>query len=530
MRSLWPHAQKTAAELGVPAKALSRRPRWKPAGAGAWSAAGRALNSHNLFGIKAGAHWVRREVSAATHEFVDGVRVAQRAAFRAYGSAADSFADYARPARQSALCRRARHRRRRATVRAGVAARRLRHRSVVRGEDRRDRQRADPAACARLVAGRPSGRAHRHVRRRRTGPEGISDEQHALHRKLGAARLPARAGDRQPQRRQRQHARLQPPARRTRRASGEAIGRNYTGAGVEVADLRRLADGLVFARQIDSSGELGRLQQLSAQSDRIDSLLSDSSTSLSGPWSAFFTAAKDVSASPTSQVARSQMLAAASQLTGRWHSIDSQLSQLDDEVDNRVGASVADVNRLSTEIANLNRDIVAAGSNAPPDLLDARAQRIDALSGLSARRPSRRTTARSTSSPPPAASRWCSAIARRRCRRCPIRCIRTACNWRWRPRPARSRCRRPASAGRSADCSNSARACWIPRAPNSVAWRPRSRPRSTLRAGRRRLQRQPRRRVFSLPAPRVTAVQANTGTATLMRASPTSARCRARTW
>lgn len=163
---------------------------------------------------------------------------------------------------------------------------------------------------------------------------------------------------------------------------GDAAGRNYAGAGVEIANLRRLADGLVFARQIDSSGELGRLQQLSTQSDRLDSLLSDSATSLSGPWSAFFTAAQDVSANPTSPIARSQMLAAADQLTGRWHSIDSQLSKLDDEVDNRVAASVNDVNRLSTEIANLNRDIAAAGSNAPPDLLDARASRIDQLAGL----------------------------------------------------------------------------------------------------------------------------------------------------
>jgi len=47
---------------------------------------------------------------------------------------------------------------------------------------------------------------------------------------------------------------------------GEAAGRNYTGAGVEIANLRRLADGLVFARQIDSSGELGRLQVCSSQS------------------------------------------------------------------------------------------------------------------------------------------------------------------------------------------------------------------------------------------------------------------------
>ena len=91
VRSLWPHAQKTAAALGVPAKALvaqaALETNW-----GKRLAGGR---SHNLFGIKAGAQWLGDKVSAATHEFVDGVRVAQRAAFRAYHSAADSFSDYA---------------------------------------------------------------------------------------------------------------------------------------------------------------------------------------------------------------------------------------------------------------------------------------------------------------------------------------------------------------------------------------------------------------------------------------------------
>jgi len=96
VRSLWPHAQKTAAELGVPAKALIAQAALETGWGRRLVGAGHALNSHNLFGIKAGAHWLGEKVSAATHEFVGGVRVAQRAAFRAYGSAADSFADYAR--------------------------------------------------------------------------------------------------------------------------------------------------------------------------------------------------------------------------------------------------------------------------------------------------------------------------------------------------------------------------------------------------------------------------------------------------
>src|SRR6476620_11284494 len=91
VRSVWPHAQRTAAQLGVPAKALVAQAALETN----WGKRLAGGGSHNLFGIKAGAQWLGHQVSAATHEFVDGVRVAQRAAFRAYHSAADSFADYA---------------------------------------------------------------------------------------------------------------------------------------------------------------------------------------------------------------------------------------------------------------------------------------------------------------------------------------------------------------------------------------------------------------------------------------------------
>lgn len=92
VRSLWPHAQKTAAALGVPAKALVAQAALETN----WGKRLAGGDSHNLFGIKAGVQWLGDKVNAATHEFVDGVRVAQHAAFRAYGSAADAFADYAR--------------------------------------------------------------------------------------------------------------------------------------------------------------------------------------------------------------------------------------------------------------------------------------------------------------------------------------------------------------------------------------------------------------------------------------------------
>lgn len=164
--------------------------------------------------------------------------------------------------------------------------------------------------------------------------------------------------------------------------AGTQTGSGYIGSGVAVQKLQRLADGLVFARQVDSSGELGRLQQLSTYSSRLDGLMTGSATSLSGPWSTFFGAAEGVVAEPGSAVARQAMIDAGDQLATRWRALDSQLSSVGREVDARMSSQVDVANQLATEIARLNKDIVAGGSTPNPDLLDQRALRIEKLATL----------------------------------------------------------------------------------------------------------------------------------------------------
>lgn len=95
VESIWPHAQKAAAELGVPAKALVAQAALET-GWGRRLAQKGGDSSNNLFGIKAGSRWKGDSVNTSTHEYVDGVRRTERADFRAYGSAAESFADYTR--------------------------------------------------------------------------------------------------------------------------------------------------------------------------------------------------------------------------------------------------------------------------------------------------------------------------------------------------------------------------------------------------------------------------------------------------
>ena len=95
VRSIWPQAQKAAAELGVPAKALVAQAALET-GWGRRLAGRKDQSSMNLFGIKATGSWTGARVNSRTHEFVAGRRVDERADFRAYGSVAESFADYTR--------------------------------------------------------------------------------------------------------------------------------------------------------------------------------------------------------------------------------------------------------------------------------------------------------------------------------------------------------------------------------------------------------------------------------------------------
>lgn len=95
-RALWPHAEATAARLGVAPQALIAQ-------AALESGWGRAVirhpdgrSSHNVFGIKADPDWPGERVTAATLEYEDGVAVRRRETFRAYASYAEAFDDYAR--------------------------------------------------------------------------------------------------------------------------------------------------------------------------------------------------------------------------------------------------------------------------------------------------------------------------------------------------------------------------------------------------------------------------------------------------
>ncbi len=95
VKKLMPHAEQASAETGVPAHLMvgqaalesgwGRREIKMPDGS----------NSHNLFGVKAGTGWNGKIAEVTTTEYHNGVANKQIEKFRAYGSYAEAFKDYA---------------------------------------------------------------------------------------------------------------------------------------------------------------------------------------------------------------------------------------------------------------------------------------------------------------------------------------------------------------------------------------------------------------------------------------------------
>jgi peptidoglycan hydrolase FlgJ len=95
IRELWPHAERAGAALGVAPEVLLAQSALETGWGRHVIPRSDGSSSHNLFGIKADARWDGDRVQVNTLEYVDGVAEQQRAAFRAYDSPAESFADYA---------------------------------------------------------------------------------------------------------------------------------------------------------------------------------------------------------------------------------------------------------------------------------------------------------------------------------------------------------------------------------------------------------------------------------------------------
>ena len=92
---LWPHAVSASQATGVPAHFMVAHAALETGWGKSEIRRADGSPSYNLFGVKAGKGWQGATVEATTTEYVGGVAQTTKEKFRAYGSYAEAFRDYA---------------------------------------------------------------------------------------------------------------------------------------------------------------------------------------------------------------------------------------------------------------------------------------------------------------------------------------------------------------------------------------------------------------------------------------------------
>jgi flagellar hook-associated protein 1 FlgK len=110
-------------------------------------------------------------------------------------------------------------------------------------------------------------------------------------------------------------------------------------------------------------------------------MLADPQVGLMPAIEGFFSSVQAVSNDPSSIPARQALISQGETLTDRFNYLDRRYGEIQTQVNQQLNDNVAEINSLAQALAKINRDIVLApGSGAPNDLLDARDQLLNQLS------------------------------------------------------------------------------------------------------------------------------------------------------
>lgn len=160
-------------------------------------------------------------------------------------------------------------------------------------------------------------------------------------------------------------------------------GNFYLGAGVTVSGVERIYDSFLASQVRSYTSQEAQQSSFLSYSRQVDDLLGSSELGINEGLDAFFGAIHEVANDPTSIAARKVMLTQGELLASRFNTLDSQLGQLERNIDNDIAVAVDDINNITQGIAELNQAILEAEGSTraePNELLDKRDKLINKLS------------------------------------------------------------------------------------------------------------------------------------------------------
>ncbi|MTI77119.1 flagellar hook-associated protein FlgK [Marinobacter flavimaris] len=167
---------------------------------------------------------------------------------------------------------------------------------------------------------------------------------------------------------------------------GRRTGAGTIGSGVNVANIRRLANEYLVQQVREDSTLYGEQEALNSEISRLDNLLGGESTGLSTALNNFFASLQNAAEDPTSLPQRQLVLSEAQQVVNRFQALNQEFIQQRESIKTQMQQGVKDANTLIRSIAELNLAIsespgIAQG-RMPNDLLDKRDEKLRQLSEL----------------------------------------------------------------------------------------------------------------------------------------------------
>jgi len=153
------------------------------------------------------------------------------------------------------------------------------------------------------------------------------------------------------------------------------------GTGVRVDSVERVYDQFLGDEVKSATMAQSRAQSFNDMATRLDGLLGNPDLNITASIQKFFGQLEAVNRDPTSTVNREQLLAEGNALESRFRQLDSQISGLGNEIDNRLQQSVNKINDIAASLAVVNERIASTGGGTPNDLLDQQERLLNQLAG-----------------------------------------------------------------------------------------------------------------------------------------------------
>jgi len=155
------------------------------------------------------------------------------------------------------------------------------------------------------------------------------------------------------------------------------------GDGVDISEIRRREAKFAERRLYEESTLYSHWQTRRRIMDQIEGLFSGvGETDLNTRITKFFNAWEDLSGNPSDMVFRAEVAKQAETLTDNFHSLNSQIERIRENINSEISGNIRQVNEILHKIEDLNEEIASIEYNGVKanDLQDRRNQHINALS------------------------------------------------------------------------------------------------------------------------------------------------------